>query len=33
MPAEFSDLYKLSVIDKDVDQAREIYSYILPVIE
>ncbi len=33
MPAEFSDLYKLSVIDKDVDRAREVYSYILPIIE
>ena len=33
MPAEFSDLYKLSVIDKDVDKARKIYSYILPIIE
>jgi len=33
MPAEFSDLYKISVIDKDVDQARKIYSHILPVIE
>ena len=33
MPSEFSDLYKLSVIDKDVDKARKIYSYILPIIE
>ena len=33
MPAEFSDLYKFSVIDKDVDKARKTYSHILPVIE
>ena len=33
MPAEFSNLYKLSVIDKDVDEAKKNYSHILPVIE
>ena len=27
MPAEFSDLYTLSAIDKDIDKARKIYSY------
>ena len=33
MPAEFSNLYKLTVIDKDVDEAKKNYSHILPVIE
>ena len=33
MPSEFAKLFKLSVIDKDIDEARSIYKNILPIIE
>ena len=33
MPNEFSKLFDFSVNEKNIDKARKIYSYILPILE
>ena len=33
MPKEFADLYTATVVEKDLDRAREVYQHILPVID
>ena len=33
MPSEFAKIYKLTVVDKDIDAASKLYNYILPAIE
>ena len=33
MPLEFAKLFNVNVIEKDIDESRKIYRYILPIIE
>ena len=33
MPSEFAKLFKLAVVEKDIDKARNMYDHILPIIE